>query len=148
MRLERRQRGGRHEDRAPALLAALEALDAVPVRYAGTVRVGSGGNGVRVMTWETVDALVVAVSEVRRVLATLDECRQDRGLLCEECALLWSVWWRWRGDGALDYGMAGWEGEKYAALVASSHSDWPDAFIAEWRWWADRLPPGMVADLP
>lgn len=158
----RRERApvGTHPDRTPELRAALEALGAVPIDYAGTVHDRRGNPVMKVLTPATVDALIVAVDRVREIVDSR-QCPPGTGP-CTPCSRLSQAWTCWRAgspfypevpaaddpetivlpDPERDRGVAPpeWGEEASQALTSAMHSGaWPDKYVREWRWWFDRL---------
>jgi len=83
-----------HPDRTPDLRAALEALGAVPIDYAGTVHDRRGTPVMKVLTPATVDALIVAVDRVREIVDSR-QCPPGAGP-CTPCSRLSQAWTCWR----------------------------------------------------
>jgi hypothetical protein len=149
-----------HPDRVPELRAALEALGAVPIDYAGTVHDRRGNPVMRVITPATVDALIAAVDRVREIVNSR-QCPPGTEL-CGPCSRLSQAWQCWQvgapfypevpagddpetivlPDPERDRGIAApeWGEEARRALAFALHSGaWPDKYVHEWRWWFDRL---------
>lgn len=159
--MRRRERPAEgHPDRIPELRAALEALGAVPIDYAGTVYDRRGNPLTKVLTPATVDALIVAVDRVREIVDSR-QCPPGTGP-CVPCRRLSQAWISWSvgspfypevpaaddpetivlPDPERDRSVAPpeWGEEASEALGFALHSGaWPDKYVREWRWWFDRL---------
>lgn len=133
-----------HRDRTGELRAALDALDAVPIEYMGTARFRGGEH--KVITRATLDDLIAGANRVRGVLDSIGECRAGRSermgfpVVCDQCAHLSAVWMTWRRHKLIEHLEPWVTDEPHKALThARNPGAWPENYVKEWQYWADRL---------